>query len=1451
MGSYQTFRGNSETKLLYVVDQLIGGINTDFSDDTSPDNEFQSIVNFTMDKRGSLFKRMGFGKLNALSQILNMFDNLPDTKTKSEDLPNPELTNDNIVYMKLIRNDNGVFRNLSSFTGEKAYREYQRIYGKENNTWELLIITNNTSENISKAWFYSCRLGELNYGEDGQILDDETIDIGQNVVNLPLLFTWDNNLTNIDTIEFFDKIYFTSNNKGLVCFDRTTKEFTYSGKDIEGTENKAYKPNPMEIRKVGFNVLGDAPFRWVDYQGLTTDSIQGIYLTQDNIPLLNVPSGGKFKVNILYTGSNANFTLTFKEGETELTAEVNEATEEGQTGLKVYNVSLKNVPTSEVEIKIVKDGAEVDPYYDYYSVGAIDPEAKAIEPLNIGDYGMCEMYNRAVYYKADTIWFSEINNFSYIPNYNYVSLPIEPTDEITKIIFFRNVYIVFTKNRIYKMIGSFGSSDFQIMPVNLSVGCHAPHTVVPVENELYFASTRGLYALKSSDFLDGIENLKELDTKVKQLTSNVTIYNSYNEQSLNYSGINENAYAIRYKDKYMLFYNNRYLDDSLSQLNKSDALVYQYELKAFTEIKFPVSPTFLFLVDNYILTYCKVPEKEVYTDEYTLVEYNFEEQEIDNHFIQDLSENNLDAGVAGNLKIIPDSGLESERTGNKIKFDGIPESFDLKNGFTTEFSLDLSKVTKAKIFDFKQSTPTEASQNEEFDIETDFVNGYKGLLHCVASPNVETKQINISWELTYSRQSTSVNGAYSGSFTLKDKTDNSILIDNQKFTFNMGSSLSQVVANGNFNVNYQDDGNYSKNWQLSISSSYKSVTQEWQNGSDVSFDVTEHPSWGINTNNYGIRIKGVAKAFNGGCNVTYTPYVVLGSSGSLYVGSRNLYVWVNGTKRKHTVGAVSSSGNEQYSGGQQTQRIEYTGKKTISIDAQYNIKATIGGTYRENLDVDAFNVTLPESKLVDVTTYVPFTITKEQQISLEKLTTSSYRGLSLSIVDEYTFLLEMEDEYSRLTKEIKTNRSVLEKGQWTFSLINNIDNYKLQVAKDDSILLNDFVNFSIQNATRDDCTILSDIVGIMSYFTIYNPSQTLVKYMFEDKSGDILTDTSGNSRNGNLIGELFWLTERGLKFDGETGYLVLPELNSDIMFSSGFKIEFECRVENYNLVKLVDFITSQTANSKCDISVSISNKFIELYTESYKKTGYSLGLSDEALNEKHKWGLEVKDTGSNYKISIYKDGVVQREATFKYGGIEDILRNINYIGKDALTNTYFKGLLFNFKIIIYGSKNPVPVYIGALYEYDTSYDDFGKPMEVYLETKGINMKYPLHVKKLKNIFVKGLGGFIYNSFFFEVYSDGHLINDPKEYHCYVDETTGHIIYDYTESKNLEFNESTSLLGNFRLDKTRFGESTYETRKMIVPSKGKNFSIKIYGESEDYLRIESFGFVCKLGKVRED
>ena len=37
----------------------------------------------------------------------------------------------------------------------------------------------------------------------------------------------------------------------------------------------------------------------------------------------------------------------------------------------------------------------------------------------------------------------------------------------------------------------------------------------------------------------------------------------------------------------------------------------------------------------------------------------------------------------------------------------------------------------------------------------------------------------------------------------------------------------------------------------------------------------------------------------------------------------------------------------------------------------------------------------------------------------------------------------------------------------------------------------------------------------------------------------------------------------------------------------------------------------------------------------------------------------------------------------------------------------------------------------------------------------------------------------------------------------------------------------------------------------MPKKAKNFAIRIYGDSDEFLTLDSFGMVCKLGKVKQD
>lgn len=1465
MGKYQTYRGNSENKLFYLIDQLVGGINTDFSDDSSPDNEFKSIVNFTMDKRGSLYKRMGFGKLTAVSQIFAKFHETPEVKNKTEANPNPEDYNDNIVYIKMLQNDNNCFRNLSAFTGEKAYRKYQELYGNQNNKFKILMITTNKESNKSKSWLYTCTLPVLEYDEHGDPTDTETIILEESINVLPVIFKWDRNLTNIDTIEFFDKIYFTNNDKGLVCFDRKTDSFSYYGSEIGNEENKSYKPSPMEIRKVGFNILGDDPLHWVDYQGLTTDSIQGMYLTTtDDKPTTVIPNSGNFKLNILYTGSDSGFAITFKEGEYERSATVQEDTSFSTTGLKVYNVSFTTVPTSNVEIKIEKTGANINPYYDYYDVGAIDQEIKAVTHLNIGEYEMLEMYNRAVYFKDDTIWFSELNNFHYVPNYNYVSLPIEPTDKITKIIYFRNVYVIFTKFRIYKMSNAFGDADFQVIPLNLSIGCHAPHTIVPIENVLYFASSRGIYQLISSAAYGNssnsltFENVKEIDTKVKSLTSNVTMYlGELTDPAVRYNGISEYSYAIRYKDKYMLFFNTAYEQGDIAALNNLDVLVYNYDMKAFTEIRFTEKPTFLFMLDGAIECYCTVPQKEEYSVEETLLEYDF--GNIQNDVVEDLSGNGYDAKTVGSLIKNPGIGIKLNGNNNYVKTSVINSNFNLKNGFNVLADVNITDFNDAFLYDLKQAIATGQTTNQSFTIVTNWSHGYKAELICNTAPDNTNRTVTVYYTLRYYRQNTNINAVQTGRFSLIDTTTNTILIPQTVFNYNLGSSLYRDVKTGSFVIN-QGDSQYSHNWKLGVVSYYPTYSTRREKGQDTSFDITKGGQFA----GFGIKFSGWAKATDSGCELHYTPYAHLDGGSALYVGERPLNAYINGTEHNHTIPSISDGGGEanDYSGGEQVQNIDYNGQPEASIDGTWYIRANINGYYRETVEIDSFNVGLPLSRNIQVTDWHEFSISGTYNVVLEQMLNLSYKNLAIKINSEHSLKVICNSEYEEYSVDvINNNKSILGEHNFKITYTKSGDHYIVTIFIDNNLFGQAQVpEDTIVNSNRDASIIGPNIIGDINDFQIIlNDNRKVLVYDFDAGKGTSILDKSGNKLNGTIIGNVDWIVEDGVKLDGKTSYITIPIISSNVPFSNGYSIEFECKFDNINQISKIidlagDYNTGNLGDLKCSINCGKIDKTNTLVFESYgiSKKRTNLTSSEINLLEKHKWKYDVTDNGKNYVLTLYCDDIIVITDEFNYGGISNIIRRSNFIGKsNRPSDELFKGILYNLKITINKSPNPAPIYENDMFEYDTTYDEFGKDMEIELETKGINLQYPIHNKKLKNIFVKGLGGYAYKEFFCEVYVDGHLVNDPLKYRYYIDDTTGQVVYDYSEDRELSFDEKISLLGNMRLDRTKLGESSYQTKKLVIPCKGKNFSLKIYGMSSDYLSIESFGFVCKLGKVKED
>ena len=1509
---FQRYRGNPEQKLFYLLHNFMGGINTEFSDDSSNDTDFESIINFDMDKLGTLNKRGGFGELTAISEIFNTLasNKLPNIKNRTPKNLNPENENDNVVYMKLLQNDNNCFRALSGFSGENAYRKYQEMYGFQQNRFKLLMITTSLTEGVpisSTAWLYQCYLPELEY-EDGEITDTETMTISCYKTTLPVVFNWDRNLMNLETIEFYDKIYFTGNDKCLVTFDRSASvgsdanlasAFTYSGHTFTGNSpvNSAHIPSGLEIRHIGFNVLCTDPMHSIDTQGISTNSIQGLYVcTSSNVPLLSLPLGQKFLLNVMYTGDDNGFNIEMKEGDKDLTFDIDVNNTLSAAGLKVYDVKFKDVPSGEVEIKVTKlnssseplDGLE--PYYDYYDVAQPDKEAKAVEHLNIGDYGICEMYNRAVYYKDDTIWFSDVNSFNYVPNYNYVTLPIEPTDKITKICYFKKSYIIFTKQKIYKMTGSFGTQDFAVSPVNTSLGCHAGNTVVPIEDTLYFSSPRGLYALRSSQFVEGFENVKELDLKVKKLTSDFTKYSEeLSDPAVRFNGVSERAYATRYKDKYLLFYNNYNDKGDYAAVNDLDVLAYQFDIGAYTTYRFREKPTFLFMVDNAIETLATVVQKEEYMQEDVLVSYDF-----DTGSLEDLSGNENDATMVGNLSINKGVGVDLDGTDDYLtidRFDG-----DISKGFKLELDMKVDTLGACDIVHLEQSGDTPYSLSGA--IETEYVNGYKATLNYTITPIENLTNVDrVEYNLVYSRETLEEDTAIYGNLTYSVSN----IIPEKTVEFDLRDVKSVIVDSGMFNIGRNADGTYSKNWQLNINSIYTIYK--------VTIDETFGSPVNIENRTYTTNISDIKLGFSSfnatvdktGYTITYTPMVKVGTN-NINVETRTLTVtFDNGAKTTHNVPAINGTSGDYIAtsgyiklslpSSHSNGSISYTANITFTMS--YNINTKIKGTTVRYVTVSDKNVVLPSYTINTSSSTIEsnFSTSTTKTINLPTKYDSHREIILRQLDDLYRDNLEfyISNEYGEYSLKTVTPGGLVQTSTRAGTLVNSIGlglrnvwsveigesingEYICSICKNGIPLAAAPIDKKfLVSAVRDINYLGTDpdfggyLDGKIYSLKIENPSGSLINFRFSEGTGTKAYDTAAFYDDPDVIRTYTfatlengteWIIEDGINFDGESGYLALPTFENTVSFSNGFKIEFEGTLGNINnLAKIMDFATvynnDDMRNNNCSINIGVDRNVITFNSTSASYKTYKVIENTVDLTEKHKFKIDCVDNGINgYDISFIIDGVIISTDTFNYGGISDIKRTSNFIGKsNTTTDNLLRGILNNFKITIYVSESGTATYRSALYEFDTTSTDFGRPLYLELKTKAINMKYPQHLKKLKHIFVKAIGGYDYGELFFTLYGDGYIVNDPKVYSYYLDEN-GTVTQEYKEIKDLTIDERMSLLGNMRLDKTKIGEGLYQTRKLVIPKKAKNFAILISGDSTDYISIESIGYVCKLGKVKE-
>lgn len=307
-------------------------------------------------------------------------------------------------------------------------------------------------------------------------------------------------------------------------------------KVIGGSEN-VYKPTPIELMQIGFNLLSNDPLEWYDVESTSTKKVKGVFYTVNltkngtsfKQPVATVPYNKPFNIHVIKTGTvgqSDTFKIEYREDNGETDVEKNPyKTLPGafNTAKTIYECpGIDSDQTFEIKVTFASDE-----FITYLKTGSSTVDEISYisdtKRLVLSSTRATVINNQLVLYGGHGyIFFSEYDMPDYFPNYYYIYIASEAGEEaVTSINYFRQYYAVFTNKRIKRMTGTFGADNFGIYPLNDFVGCSNGNTVRAVGNNLLFLGNDGIYQLKQGYLGEGTENVEKIDILLNnELTMN-------------------------------------------------------------------------------------------------------------------------------------------------------------------------------------------------------------------------------------------------------------------------------------------------------------------------------------------------------------------------------------------------------------------------------------------------------------------------------------------------------------------------------------------------------------------------------------------------------------------------------------------------------------------------------------------------------------------------------------------------------------------------------------------------------------------------------------------------------------------------------------------------------------------------------------------------------------------
>jgi uncharacterized protein len=191
--------------------------------------------------------------------------------------------------------------------------------------------------------------------------------------------------------------------------------------------------------------------------------------------------------------------------------------------------------------------------------------------------------------------------------------------------------------------------------------------------------------------------------------------------------------------------------------------------------------------------------------------------------------------------------------------------------------------------------------------------------------------------------------------------------------------------------------------------------------------------------------------------------------------------------------------------------------------------------------------------------------------------------------------------------------------------------------------------------------------------------QPILHYKFDETSGNVVNDSSGNARNGTAIGTHTWVAGRignALTFDGASAFVALPvgvvSTLSEITIATWVEIDatrvWQRIVDFGNSTTVYMFLTPNSSAGKVQFAITTNSN-----------PGQQL-LNGTSTFPTATW-KHIAFVFDGQKASLYVDGALESTGAMKLRPADLGTTASNWLGRSEYNqDPYFKGMLDDFRI---------------------------------------------------------------------------------------------------------------------------------------------------------------------------